>query len=944
MVSRVSGGIRGKGFPMWNGIWKLTVMVGVIGVGLFAVYQAQQGMNRVASVQPAEDLNEPDPSAEPTETDENGVDAPTSVSIHDFSRKRSTSKLEQPAESEERSRIDLVGRFRSDNSTVKPAVGTRSGSIRQVAAVDLDSRPKGLDFRETIELDELDESEPAAEAPQSLPEDGDVGSLSTETDLDSLPMKDEVSEVDEEAPSEVKGAPEPLFDPFDEPPAQKPETPSESNVEDAIEPDEPAEKIKSPAKAPSGNQAPARKLIDFGNETDIPRSKRATSGKGKIQEPPAAEAPSFDEAIDESATEPEPQAEPDSEPFDRGSKSKPDALDSEESAEDNASLMEAPPSFDELPSEDGAGTKEEFSNSREESLPDTATEPSPALGSPSSDTLSNPPSLFPEAGDEAAPPPQAKKRMTLPGLSVDSEQDAPVPERSSPGRKVPEPEMFERDVHARDESDREPFRGRESSTRRADPESVSPSDLVGDGLAGDPSQRGVQQPRLTIEKVAQHQAVIDQPLIYTIIVRNTGNVVAHNVVVEDRIPKGTELMGTSPRAELVGKRLIWNELVLKPNEEKKISIKVIPKQEGPIGSVARLYFATEVSAEIQVATPQLEFTLKAPDEVRPGQTVDLTFYLKNVGTVDASNILVRDLIPENFKHDEGLDIECAIGKLSPNEVREIVLPITAMATGMGVNRAVLTADSGIKKELDHSINVVGEVLVLTRSGHNRVYVSRPATFTSSIRNDGNQRVANVRISEVVPAGMEFETASDGGRYDPRQRAVHWTLGPLGPGDDRAVSVKYVPKETGTHVGKVTATGASGSSASVDSSVEVVGRPELQMESLSTTGVVTVGDRITSKMQLKNSGTASAKNVRLSLRLPPELRLVEVRGRKFQQKDDRVIFEPVEDLPPKGNVAFEVMLEPIQEAEAKMQLEISAEHLSKPHRRDETIQIVQDALK
>ena len=47
---------------MWNGIWKLTVMVGVIGVGLFAVYQAQQGMSRVATstssdVEPADDAD-----------------------------------------------------------------------------------------------------------------------------------------------------------------------------------------------------------------------------------------------------------------------------------------------------------------------------------------------------------------------------------------------------------------------------------------------------------------------------------------------------------------------------------------------------------------------------------------------------------------------------------------------------------------------------------------------------------------------------------------------------------------------------------------------------------------------------------------------------------------------------------------------------------------------
>ena len=470
------------------------------------------------------------------------------------------------------------------------------------------------------------------------------------------------------------------------------------------------------------------------------------------------------------------------------------------------------------------------------------------------------------------------------------------------------------------------------------------AEMTGDGVAGDDSQRGLQQPRLTIEKVAQQQAVIEQPLVYTIIVRNTGTVAAHHVVIEDRIPKGTELLGTSPRAELVGKDLIWKELVLRPNEEKRISIKVIPKQEGPIGSVARVHFATEVTAEIQVSAPQLEFTVNAPKEVRMGQNFDLVFQLKNVGKVEASNIMVRDLVPDHLKHETGNDIECPIGKLAPNEVREIVLPVTAVKTGGGVNRAILTADSGIKKQLDSSIDVVGDQLVLTRTGQNRIYVERPVVFTNTIRNEGNLKVSKVRISEVVPAGMEFETASDGGKFDPNLNSVIWTLGVLEPGDDRALTVKYVPKETGTLAGKITATGASGSSAAINSTVEVIGRPALQMETLSDTGLVTIGDKITSKFQLKNMGTSAARNVQLTIQLPPELRLVTVHGNRFRQQKNTLIFDPIDELSPRANAMFELVLEPMEEADARIVIEISADHLAKPHRREESIQIGRDELK
>src|SRR5207302_158852 len=144
-------------------------------------------------------------------------------------------------------------------------------------------------------------------------------------------------------------------------------------------------------------------------------------------------------------------------------------------------------------------------------------------------------------------------------------------------------------------------------------------------------------------KVAPPQAVLGQPLIYSIIVKNVGSVDAHNVVIEDRIPKGTKLQGTHPQAEYSGKNLIWNQPLLRPNEEKKISIKVIPQQEGPVGSVARVHFATEVSTEIVVAAPQLDLTVKAPHEVRIGQRFDLTYTLKNVGTVEASDVVLRDL-------------------------------------------------------------------------------------------------------------------------------------------------------------------------------------------------------------------------------------------------------------------------------------------------------------
>ena len=842
------GGYFGEGIPMWNGIWKLTVMVGVIGVGLFAVYQAQQGMSRVATLtsSDADGSGETEESANSKEFGRavgSSGDALPVVSIDRLDEGRPLPKRPRPSSSLDKNQIELVSNFEPEQSNIKTAEWSNDATKRE-------PRRLGLSFREDDTPAEEENSNEFTSEPKKLPDDDFSTSENVETpERPRQPIR-QINGISIEGEN---GTPESTDDPFGDSviPSPSNETPVTSD------------QVKAP------------RTLDFGDDSDIPRSRRAMAREKKQGIPADEELNPFDE--DSNTTNSPSLNLPDSVPTDRRT---------------------------------------------DADLPEPVDEPAPLELSTSPDSNA----------------PTTRRSLPTEPSGISSEDADPI--GTSPSRTRP---ALPTDLGG-ELDDAPPARSPATKKRRAETDQPIPMDLSGDGVVGDASQKGLQQPRLTIEKIAQQQAVLDQPLIYTIIVKNTGSVIAHNVVIEDRIPKGTELLGTSPRAELVGKRLIWNEPALKPNEEKKISIKVVPKQEGPIGSVARVYFATEVSAEIQVAIPQLEFTVKAPQEVRLGQTFDLVFNLKNVGTVDASNISVRDIIPEQLKHEAGTDIECPIGKLAPNESREIVLPVTAIATGSGNNRALLTADSGIKKELESAINVVGELLVLTRSGQNRVYVERPVVFTNNVRNDGNLRVANVRVAEVVPAGMEFETASDGGKYDPNLKAVVWTLGPLAPGDDRAVTVKYVPKETGTLGGKITATGSTGSTAAVNSTVDVVGRPELQMETLSATGVVTVGDRVTSKLQLKNAGTAPARNVQLSIRLPSELRLVEVRGRKFHQKGDRVIFDSIDELAPRTNVAFELILEPTSEADARIQLEISAEHLTKPHRRDETIQIVQDALK
>lgn len=891
---------------MWNGLWKLTLMVGVVGVGIFAAYHAQKGMNLTVSNAPkGSDDSKNERVGSSTDEASDDTSNPQEPAFLAGLDEPSEKPSQRRASKETKSRTDFLDDFSLDEPSVKTASAKDEG---KTVPVKRNQKRPGIDFRESAEP--LDAASDRSAEPKRLPDEESSELVSPKKNRQPIrQVKADVSENES-----ATAATENQLDPFAEDnedtqkAAQKTtleknsSTKSESTAKKSAPAsfDEPAEsEFPTEVSETENKKTPAADKEKFELETpeQAPGRAKVSTGIGADSEPPRSKR-----AKQGAVKRFENQTESEADPFSSDSRVNPARSPATSKSGTGKSLsdLDAPKQIDEPAREEPAIVNDPAAAPR--SLPNE------------SNNISN-------VSNEDVPAPRTNPKRNRPAIPATLSED-------------PNPGFL----------NEAPKRTHESHSRRSDRDPVSSVDMVGDGIAGDASQRGVQQPRLTIEKVAAQQAVLEQPLVYSIIVKNTGSVDAHNVVIEDRIPKGTELLGTAPQAELSGKRLIWNHLLLKPNEEKKISIKVIPHQEGPIGSVARVYFATEVSAEIVVSAPQLDFTVKAPSEVRIGQHFELVFTLKNVGTVDATNIKVFDVVPDELKNEAGADIECAIGKMAPQETREIVLPVTAIKTGNLVNKAVMTADPGIKKSLDSSINVIGELLVLTRTGQNKLYVERAAVFTNNIRNDGNQRADSVRISEVVPAGMQFETASDGGKYDANLKAVVWTVGPLPPGVDKSVSVKYVPKETGPRETKISATGSAGSTAAIQSTIEVVGKPELQMETLTATGTVTVGDRITSKFQLNNTGTAAARNVRLRIKLPRELKLISVKGAKFQKEEDSVVFETIGELPPRTKAAYELVLEPIAEADAQIGLEISADHLSKPGRRVETIQIANDALK
>lgn len=442
--------------------------------------------------------------------------------------------------------------------------------------------------------------------------------------------------------------------------------------------------------------------------------------------------------------------------------------------------------------------------------------------------------------------------------------------------------------------------------------------------------QGQLRPQLTIEKLAPPRASLGQAMVYSIVIRNIGQTDATKVVVEDQIPKGTRLTGTIPRAELIDKKLIWRLGTVAPGREERLSVRVIPTAEGTIGSVATVNFVAEVAAKTTVIAPKLHLEMTAPKQAKIGENVVFDFKLSNNGNAEASGVFLRDVIPAGFQHPDGNDLEYEVGKLPPGESQEIRLTLVAVSAGEISNRAVVTADGGVKTEVSAPIVVAGSRFSITRTGPGKQLSGRATEYTNTVTNESNTPIVAANIIEQVPDGMEFVEATLEGQYDPQSRTITWRIDKLGPGQSATVNSKLIPKLSGSYENIVRVQDRYGAESQVSTQTEVVGFPSLTVDVPETTGAVVAGEFAKVTLRVKNRGSAAATNVAVTVIVPPQLELTEVVSPiQYNKGTNGVQFEAIPSLDAQTESVIELKLHAKSAGDTRLQIQIDSDQMQRP---------------
>ncbi|MCA8999598.1 MAG: hypothetical protein KDA80_21565, partial [Planctomycetaceae bacterium] len=468
-------------------------------------------------------------------------------------------------------------------------------------------------------------------------------------------------------------------------------------------------------------------------------------------------------------------------------------------------------------------------------------------------------------------------------------------------------------------------------------------ELLGDGVVDPSAPSGPQTPELQIEKIAPPQAVIGEPLVYSIIVRNVGGSDAREVTVEDRIPRGARLEGTIPQAILAGQKLIWNLGTLEPTEERRIQLKVVPIEPGDIGSVAKVSFAAAVSASIRVTAPDLKMTMDSPLEALVGERIAVHFNIANHGEGEARSVILRALLPDGLTHPGGNDIEYEVGSLAPGAQKSVDLILTANAVGKRTPLALISNDGKRHAELRRDIQIIETRLQVERSGPERRFVGRSGNYTTKVANLSSKRLTNIEIQETIPNGVSLTEQPTRGEWNPGNRTVTRRIPVLEPGETQEFVSQLLAEAPGAHVGTIVAHDDSGNQARVETVLDAKGFSALDIDLAAKEPVIAVGDQISFRLKLRNDGSAEAADVRTRFEIPSGFEIVNASGPvNWQSEGNAIQFASLQKLDANGEQEFDIVLVATEEGTKKVTVKLESADYEQPVITEEPVRVISDS--
>ncbi|PUZ26065.1 hypothetical protein DCC81_17645 [Chitinophaga parva] len=383
---------------------------------------------------------------------------------------------------------------------------------------------------------------------------------------------------------------------------------------------------------------------------------------------------------------------------------------------------------------------------------------------------------------------------------------------------------------------------------------------------------------------------------------NDGPATAHGVVVADQVSNGFSIVPPLPTGMTYdgpSRTIAWLPGTMNAGADASatFAVRVVPNQAAALyvnsanidAAETDIALANNTSTLVTItprAVSNLHLTksITAPSPLYPGAPVTFTLSAKNEGPSNATGVTVTDILQSGYTLVSATPAtgtynaatgKWTIGALTSGQATSMTISAIVNPDGVYSNTATTSVTQADKDNSDNTASITTPVvtqltnLSITKTADRTdADVNDLVLFTLTAKNNGPSKATNVTVTDLLPTGYTFMSASDAGYNNTTGK---WTIATLASGATAQLQISTRVNAGGNYTNTATIAGTELDTVSTDNSasVTVTAHPVASVRVTKTVDNATpdVNTSVTFTITAKNDGPSNATNVKVSDALP-----------------------------------------------------------------------------